>query len=519
MADLTDWSCDIPERFNAALILDQNLAVGRENKTAVLCEGEDVSYGQLVERTQRFAAGLLALGVRPEQRVLLVLDDTPHWPTAFLGAMRMGAVPVPVSPLDSTANFAHYLRDSGAAAVVIEASAWPNAEPALRECEAAIPILIANGEVGGYPTVKSTLATHDPLPEIYDTHRDDAAFWLYSSGSTGRPKGVVHLHHDIPVTCETYGRHILDIREDDITFSTTKLYHAYGMGNNLSFPYSVGATTVLRPERPKAEPLLEVACRFKPTLLFSVPTLYNAMLAVPGRERFDLSSVRMCLSAAEPLAPEVLRAWRDAFGLDILDGIGSTEMLHVYCSNRSGHVRPGTSGRPVPGYELRLRDDDGVEVPQGAVGNLLVRGDSALAYYWRQHERTKRVLQGEWFFTGDRYRQDDHGNYVYEGRADDMIKIGGLWASPVEIENALIEHPTVYEAAAIGVRIDATTRIKAFVVLSGESGDSAQLERELREWCKTRLRRYEYPHFFEFVDALPKTLTGKIERYKLRAAD
>jgi benzoate-CoA ligase len=345
------------------------------------------------------------------------------------------------------------------------------------------------------------------------------AFWLYSSGSTGRPKGVVHLHHDIPYTCETYGREILEISKDDVTFSTTKLYHAYGMGNNLSFPYSVGASTVLLGGRANPQAILETAQRFKPTLFFSVPTLYNAMLNLPGAGGYDLSSVRRCVSAAEPLSPAVLRRWHETFGLDILDGIGSTEMLHIYCSNRPDRVVPGTSGEPVPGYELKLLDDEGREVPDGETGNLYVRGDSAHAFYWHQHEKTKATLRGDWLFTGDRFRRDEAGAYAYEGRADDMIKVGGLWVSPIEVENALAEHPLVVEAAAVGVRGEETTRVKAYLVCREHDRAEAELAAELQEWCKDRLRRYEYPHFFAFVDELPKTLTGKIQRYKLREHD
>jgi benzoate-CoA ligase len=325
----------------------------------------------------------------------------------------------------------------------------------------------------------------------------------------------VHLHHDIPYTCETFAKEILRIAEADATFSSTKLYHAYGLGNNLTFPYWVGATTVLRPGRPDPRGLLETAQRERPSLFFSVPTLYGAMVNLPDAAEHDLSSVRMCVSAAEPLAPEVLRRWQGCFGLDIIDGIGSTEMLHIYCSNRPGDVKPGTSGRPVPGYELVLLDERREPVARGEVGNLYVRGDSALAYYWHQHEKTKAAIHGEEFFTGDRYRVDDDGCYVYEGRADDMIKVGGLWASPIEIENVLVEHPRVLEAAAVGVDHEYTTRVKAFVICRGDPGDDG-LVGELQEWCKSRLRRYEYPHFIDFVDELPKTPTGKIQRYKLR---
>jgi benzoate-CoA ligase len=506
----------VSERYNACRILDHNLDEGRSDKTAIRWRDETVSYGELAGRTHAFAAALRDAGVHREERVLLVLDDSPAWPTAFFGAMRMGAVPVPVSFLDNPQNFAHYLRDSYARVVVVEAAAADGLLGALAQVEGEAPLVwCANGAVEGATPLDDVLAAHAgaEVPTL-DTHRDDMAFWLYSSGSTGRPKGVVHLHHDIPYTCETYAKAILEIDEDDVTLSTTKLYHAYGMGNSASFPYWAGATTVLLPERPQPQRILEAAQRHRPTLFFSVPTLYNAMLGVDGD--YDLSTVRRCASAAEPLSPAVLRRWRERFGLDILDGIGSTEMLHIYCSNRAGHIVPGTSGVPVPGYELRLLDEDEREVADGEVGNLHVRGDSAHALYWHQHEKTRATLKGQWFFTGDRYRRDEAGGYVYEGRADDMIKVGGLWVSPIEVENALAEHPVVVEAAAIGVRAEETTRVKAYLVCREHDHEQEALEAELQEWCKERLRRYEYPHYFTFVDELPKTLTGKIQRYKLR---
>jgi benzoate-CoA ligase family protein len=485
---------------NSGTLVDRRLEAGDGGKTAIRCAGEEVTYAQLHARICRAGGALKELGVGREDRVLLVLDDTPTFPALFLGAMRAGAVPAPVSFLDTTENFRHYAADSYAKAIV--------AEDALLE-------RLPPGAIGR-ARFEALMADAEPDTAPADTHPDDMAFWLFSGGSTGFPKGVVHLHHDIPYICETYGKSVLNIRRDDVTFSSTKLYHAYGLGINLSFPYWVGATAVLRPGRPDPTGLLETVQRERPTLFFSVPTLYGAMVALPDAARHDLSSVRMCVSAAEPLAPEVLRRWQATFGLEIVDGIGSTEMLHIYCSNRPGDVRPGTSGTPVPGYELRLLDEHGADVADGEVGDLWVKGDSALACYWHQHEKTKAAIRGEWFFTGDRYRVNADGDYVYEGRADDMIKVGGLWASPIEIENALVEHPRVLEAAAVGVEADYTTRVKAFVVTrEGVAGDEA-LTAELQEWCKSRLRRYQYPHFIEFADALPKTPTGKIQRYKLR---
>jgi benzoate-CoA ligase family protein len=488
--------------MNSGTLVDRNLEAGRGEKVAVRCAGEELTYAQLHERVCAASNLLRELGVRREDRVLMILDDTFAFPSVFLGAMRMGAVPAPVSFLDTTDNFHHYARESYAPVIV--------AEDALLERLDGL-----DARVLSRTALEELLPAHAGEHAPADTHRDDMAFWLFSGGSTGFPKGVVHLHHDIPFTCETFAAEILRIGADDVTFSSTKLYHAYGLGNNLTFPYWVGATTVLRPGRPDPRGLLETAQAERPTLFFSVPTLYGAMVNLPDAAGHDLASVRMCVSAAEPLAPEVLRRWRAAFGLDIIDGIGSTEMLHIYCSNRPGDVHPGTSGRPVPGYELVLLDEHRQPVARGEVGNLYVKGDSALSHYWHQHEKTKAALVGDLFFTGDRYREDEAGCFVYEGRADDMIKIGGLWASPIEIENVLVEHPRVLEAAAVGVDADFTTRVKAFVICRGEAGDDG-LVAELQEWCKSRLRRYEYPHFIDFVDELPKTPTGKIQRYKLR---
>ncbi|MFL5848238.1 MAG: benzoate-CoA ligase family protein [Solirubrobacteraceae bacterium] len=507
----------IPERYNACAILDHNLEVGRARKVAIRWGEDEVTYGELVARTHAFAAALREADVHREERVLMVLDDSPAWPTAFVGAMRLGAVPVPVSFLDTPQNFRHFVRDSYARVVVVEQPAAEALLEVLDEVPDTPVVWCANGELEGTRPLDEVLDEHAGAEvATADTHRDDMAFWLYSSGSTGRPKGVVHLHHDIPYVCATYAREILAIDEDDVTLSTTKLYHAYGMGNNFSFPYSAGASTVLLPGRPRPDLILEAAQRHRPTLFFSVPTLYNAMLNLPDAGSYDLSSVRRCASAAEPLSPTVLRRWRETFGLDILDGIGSTEMLHIYCSNRPDHIVPGTSGTAVPGYELRLLDEEGRDVPEGEIGNLHVRGDSAHAFYWHQHDKTKATVKGDWFFTGDRYRRDEAGGYVYEGRADDMIKVGGLWVSPIEVENTLAEHPLVIEAAAIGIREEDTTRVKAYLVCREHDREQESLTEELQQWCKDRLRRYEYPHYFAFVEELPKTLTGKIQRYKLR---
>jgi benzoate-CoA ligase len=342
------------------------------------------------------------------------------------------------------------------------------------------------------------------------------AFWLYSSGSTGKPKAVVHLQHDIPYTCITYGQQVLGITESDVTFSTTGLFHAYGFGNNLTLPYWVGASTVLHAGRSTPATTLDTIEKRRPTLFFSAPTLYNAILNFEGSKGRDLSSIRHCVAAAEALPAEVWRRWKDAFGLTILDGVGSTEMLHIYCSNRLDDVRPGSSGKPVPGYELKILDEEGHRLPAGEAGDLYVKGDSALALYWAQHEKTKHSIHGEWFFTGDRYRMDEDGFYWHEGRSDDMIKVSGLWVSPIEIESVLMEHAAVAESAVVGIEIEGFMKIKAFVITKGDVTPDDGLVAALQEHCKTRLQRFQFPHLIEFVPELPKTVTGKIQRYKLR---
>ena len=491
---------DLPDRYNVgADLLERNLNAGREAKIAIHSAAGDVTYGALQRLANGAARALLDRGVRREERVLLVGYDSPGWVAAFLGAVRIGAVPVPVNPLlQRTDDYVHFVSDSLANVVVVDS----NTEEKLRPVSPAV--LRADQIEPG-----------DDVPTA-PTRRDDMAFWLYSSGSTGKPKAVVHLQHDIPYTCVTYAEQVLGITEQDTTFSTTGLFHAYGFGNNLTFPYWVGATTVLHAGRHTPQTVLDTIEKRRPTLFFSAPTLYNAVLNYEGARQRDLSSIRHCVAAAESLPAEVWRRWKDAFGLTILDGVGSTEMLHIYCSNRLDDVRPGSSGKPVPGYELKILDDEGKRVKDGEAGDLYVRGDSALALYWAQHEKSKRSIIGEWFFTGDRYRMDNDGYYWYEGRSDDMIKVSGLWVSPVEIESALLEHKAVAESAVVGVEFDGFTKIKAFVIARPDAVTGEALVVELQEHCKSRLQRFQYPHIIEFVPELPKTVTGKIQRYKLR---
>jgi len=497
---------ELPERYNVgADLLDRNLNAGRANKLAIASAAADVTYGELFELACGAAHQLHDLGVRREERVLIAGYDSPGWVAVFLGAIRMGAVPVPVNPLlQRSEDYDHFIDDSLARVVVVDANTEEKLKPAVARATGA-PRLLRADQIAPGPEIA-------PAP----TRKDDMAFWLYSSGSTGKPKAVVHLQHDIPYTCVTYGEQVLGITEHDVTFSTTGLFHAYGFGNNLTMPYWVGASTVLHAGRNTPATVLDTIEKRRPTLFFSAPTLYNAILNFEGAKERDLSSIRHCVAAAEALPAEVWRRWKDAFGLTILDGVGSTEMLHIYCSNRLDEVRAGSSGKPVPGYELKILDDLGSPVKPGDAGDLYVKGDSALALYWAQHEKTKRSVLGEWFFSGDRYRVDEDGFYWYEGRSDDMIKVSGLWVSPIEIESALMEHPAVAESAVVGIAIEGFTKIKAFVITKGGATPNDALVAELQEHCKSRLQRFQYPHMIEFVPELPKTVTGKIQRYKLR---
>ncbi len=496
---------ELPDVYNvAADLLGRNLH-SRGTKVAIHHAGGEVTYAELSALACGAAKALLDQGVRREERVLLVAYDGPGWVASFLGAGLIGAVPVPVNPLlQRSEDYDHYIQDSLARVVVVDANTEEKVKAAADRATPRRAVLRADQLTPGQFL--------EPAP----TRRDDMAFWLYSSGSTGKPKAVVHLQHDIPYTCVTYADQVLGINESDTTFSTTGLFHAYGFGNNLTFPYWVGASTVLHAGRNTPQTVLDTIEKRKPTLFFSAPTLYNAILNFEGSKQRDLSSIRHCVAAAESLPAEVWRRWKEAYSLTIIDGVGSTEMLHIYCSNRVDDVRPGSSGKPVPGYELKILDPDGSPVEPGEAGDLYVKGDSALALYWAQHEKSKRSILGDWFFTGDRYRVDGDGYYWYEGRSDDMIKVSGLWVSPVEIESALLEHGAVAESAVVGVSVEGFTKIKAFVIPKADAVTGDGLAAELQEHCKSRLQRFQYPHLIEFVPELPKTVTGKIQRYKLR---
>ena len=497
--------------YNVSDLVARQVDRGRADARAIVAEDATLTYEELRRQLNRAGNLLTELGVKREQRVLLVLDDTSVFPIVFLGAMRIGAIPIPVSPLDKDENLKHYVTDSCADLVVTDAQLHERLLRVL--ADQRIKYLVRGGEGKAVIEFDNAIAQQSDDLGAARTHRDDIAFWLYSSGSTGRPKGVVHLQHDIEVTCENFAGRALGLTEEDITFSTSKLFHAYGLGNGLSFPLWFGATSILMKGPPRPDAIVATVRRHKPTVFFSVPALYSALLLDSSADG-AFESVRFCVSAAEALPISTLKRWRARFGSDILDGMGSTEMLNTYCSNRPGQIAPGTAGWPVPGYELRLVDEDGKVLEGPAIGALQVRGDSCAAYYWHQHEKTKASILGDWFVTGDRCERHADGSYTYVGRADDMLKVGGLWVSPLEIEHVLRKHPRVEDVGVVGVRLTDATRVLAYVKPADGPGDEA-LADELRAWCEGRLASHEHPHFMTFVDELPSTPNGKVQRFRL----
>ena len=516
-----------PELLNFAQHLFTANA-GRAAKVAYVDDRSSLSYGQLEDRSRRFASALLGLGLRREERVLLLMLDANEWPIAFLGSLYAGVVPVAVNTLLTAGDYAYMLAHSRAQASIVSASLAPMLSTAMAQARNEVAHVIVAGSTADLPAgalaFDAVVENGAPLAQAAATHGDDAAFWLYSSGSTGKPKGTVHTHANAWWTCELYGKGVLALTESDVCFSAAKLYFAYGLGNALTFPLSVGASVVLMAERPTPDAVFKrwtgaaasavAGAAVKPTVFFGAPTGFAGMLASPALPARNAVALRMCSSAGEALPSAIGQRFERHFGCAIVDGIGSTEMLHVFLSNRPGDIRYGTTGKPVAGYEIELRGEDGRPVADGEVGDLFIKGPSSALMYWGNREKSRETFQGAWTKSGDKYVRDADGYYTYAGRSDDMLKVSGVWVSPFEVEATLMQHPAVLECAVIGTEDAAgLTKTKAFVVTTPGQATS---DVELKAFVKEKLAAYKYPRSIEFVDELPKTASGKIQRFRLR---
>jgi len=513
----------VPERYNASAILFDNLSQGRANRIAVTGPAGTRCYADLCQDAARFGHALLSLGLKRGDRVLLFLDDTPAYPAALFGAIHSGLVPVLINTLTPPDLLQFYLVDSDAAVAITDAEFADRFSAAACEQTHLHTLLVVNGAVPTAAPVRavataSWLAQFPPTLNAADTHRDDMAFWMYSSGSTGRPKGVVHLQHDMAYTQASYGRHRLWLTPDDICYSVPKIFFAYGFGNSITFPFAVGASSVLTSGQPRPAAIFETIARYRPSVFFGLPTLYTALTKAPEVEQADLKSLRLCVSAAEVLAIEVFNRWKAVSGLEIMEGLGSTEALHIYLSNTEGRKKLGAAGQRVEGYEIILKDAGGREVAaDGEEGILWVRGDSNTPCYWNRPDKTAETIrEGGWIYTGDRFIRDADSFYFFRGRADDLVKVSGQWVYPLEVELCLADHPDIRECAVMAIELeDRRTTLKAFVVMNIPVTDPKAMTQRLQDHVKCRLLPYKYPRLIEFRDELPKTGTGKIDRQAL----
>jgi acetyl-CoA synthetase len=515
---------DIPERYNASEILFRNLKEGRGDRRAVTGPLGQLTYRGLCEAAECWGNALLSLGLGRGDRIVFFLDDTPAYPAAFFGAVRAGLVPLLINLLTPPDLLQFYLADSGATVAISEPACADRFNATACGNTQLKTLITVNGESRGAAPVR-TINAESWLPQFSgallpaDTHRDEMAFWMYSSGSTGRPKGIVHLQHDMAYTDIAYARSTLRLTPDDLCFSVPKVFFAYGFGNSITFPFCAGAASLLLPGQPKPAAIFDAIATYRPTVLFALPTLYTALTKAPEAKAANLSSLRLAVSAAEILSAEVFNAWKMLSGLEVMEGLGSTEVLHIYLSNTAQQKKLGAAGMRVPGYEIALRDREGREVAPGEEGILWVRGHSSTPLYWNRPEQTaETVREGGWIYTGDRFVRDADGFYFFRGRADDLVKISGQWVYPLEVELCLADHPRVRECAVLALELpDRRTTLKAFVVMNDAAFDAEQTRTMLQEYVKKMLLPYKYPRIIEFVDDLPKTGTGKIDRQALRS--
>jgi len=508
---------NLPDTYNAATtFVDENIRQGRGGKVAIYYQEQKITYQEVFEKVNRTGNALKDLGIEIEDRVLVILPDSPEFAYSFFGAIKIGAVAIPTNPWMFAKDYEYLINDSRARAIIVHESTLPEIEKFWDNTPFLRHIIVVGAPKARALAYEGLIAKASDKLEAEKTTKDDVCFWCYTSGSTGNPKGAVHLQHDMITITELFVTPVLRMTENDLCFSASKMFFSYGLGNSLYFPFRFGAATVLWPEKPDPEKVLQVIEKYRPTFFYSVPTLFARYLRV--EKKYDLRSLRICLSSGEPLPPALFHQWKTRTGVELLDVVGSTEATHDFLANRPGRAKAGSSGEVTPAFEAKIVDDDGCEVPIGEVGNLMVRGDATAPYYWNKHEQTKRMMIGEWLKTGDTYYRDAEGYFWYCGRSDDMLKVGGLWVSPIEIENTLMEHPAVLESGVIGdTDADGLVKPKAFVLLKSEFKPSDELRVKLQNHVKSKLAPYKYPRWVEFVDELPKTVTGKIQRFRLRA--